>query len=136
MGKFLGIDYGMKRTGIAITDDYKIIASPLTTVDTKDILNFLAELCKKEVIEAIVLGEPKYLNGTESEMTQNVHAFKLKLEKLLPTIPIHLEDEFYTSKIAADTMVRAGYKKKDRRDKRNLDKISAALILQSFMERL
>jgi putative Holliday junction resolvase len=136
MGKLLGIDYGMKRTGLAITDDYKIIASPLTTVDTKDILPFLEVLCKKEPIEAIVLGEPKYLNGTESEMTKNVHAFKLKLEKLLPQLKIHLEDEFYTSKIAADTMVQAGYKKKDRRDKRNLDKISAALILQSFMERL
>lgn len=136
MGKLLGIDYGMKRTGIAITDELQIIASPLTTVDTKDIFKFLVDLCQKEKIETIVLGEPRYLDGNESQMTRNVHAFKQKIEKQLPNIPIVLEDEFYTSKMAADTMIQAGYKKKQRRDKKNLDKISAALILQSYMERL
>ncbi len=136
MGKLLGIDYGSKRTGIAITDELKIIASPLTTIDTKNIFKYLTELCAKEDIETIVLGEPRYLDGTASEMTMKVHAFKTKIEKLLPKITVCLEDEFYTSKIAAETLVRAGYKKKQRQDKKNLDKISAALILQSYMERL
>ena len=134
MGKLLGIDYGLKRTGLAITDDLQIIASPYETIESKIALDYIEKLVIDQNIEAIVLGEPRYLDGSESQMTKNVHAFQAKLAKKCK-VPIYLEDEAFTSQIAADTMLAAGYKKKKRRDKGNLDKISAALILQSYMEK-
>ncbi len=135
MAKLLGIDYGTKRVGLAITDELKIIASPLETVETSKIITHLEKLLSKENIEAIVLGEPKYLDGTISNTTKKVYEFKSKIEKKFPSIPVHLEDEMFTSKMAAESMIAAGIKKKKRQEKGNLDKISAALILKSFMDK-
>ena len=136
MPKLLGIDYGAKRIGLAITDDLKIIASPLETVDALKIMVYLKDLMTKNDIEAIVLGEPKYLDGNISDTTRKVYQFKKELEKNFPKLPIHLEDEMFTSKMAADTLITAGVKKKKRKDKSTLDKISAALILRSYMDKL
>ena len=136
MAKLLGIDYGTKRVGLAITDDLKIIASPLDTIDTTKIMVYLKKLLENEPIEAIVLGEPKYLDGNISDTTRKVYQFKKGLEKNWPNIPVYLEDEMFTSKMAAESLIAAGVKKKKRRDKSNLDKVSAALILKSYMDKL
>lgn len=135
MAKLLGIDYGTKRVGLAITDDLQIIASPLETIETSKIIDHLEKLLSKEPIEAIVLGEPKYLDGNISDTTKKVYKFKTEIEKKFPNIPIHLEDEMFTSKMAAESMIASGVKKKKRQDKGNLDKVSAALILKSYMDK-
>lgn len=135
MAKLLGIDFGTKRIGLAITDELQIIASPLETVDNANIIDYLKKLLQSENVEAFILGEPKFLDGSISETTQRVYAFKEKLAKAFPKMEIILEDETFTSKMAADSMIRFGAKKKQRRDKSNLDKISAALILQSYLEK-
>lgn len=133
MGKILAIDFGLKRTGIAITDENKIIASGLTTVDSKEMMNFLIELTKKEVIETIVLGEPKRLNNEDSHITANVHLLKEALEKQFPKITIQLIDERFTSKMAFQTMIDGGLSKKKRKNKELIDEISATIILQSYL---
>jgi len=135
MGKLVGIDYGMKRTGFAMTDELQIIASPLETIDTKEAFNYIEKLIANNVIDAIILGEPRYLDGKESEMTRKVHAFKKELEKKFTDTEVILEDETFTSKMAADALLLSGAKKKKRREKGILDKISASLILQSYMEK-
>lgn len=136
MPKLLGIDYGTKRVGLAITDDLQIVASPLETVETVRIVDHLKNLLSKENIELIVLGEPKYPDGNISETTKKVYVFKKELEKLFPNIPVQLEDEMYTSKMASETLLSAGIKKSKRKDKSLLDKVSAALILKSYMDKL
>ena len=133
MGKILAIDFGLKRTGIAITDENKIIASGLTTVDSKEMMNFLIKLTKKEAIETIVLGEPKRLNNEDSHITANVRLLKEALEKQFPKITIKLIDERFTSKMAFQTMIDGGLKKKQRQDKGLIDEISATIILQSYL---
>jgi putative holliday junction resolvase len=133
MGKILAIDFGLKRTGIAITDENKIIASGLTTVDSKEMMNFLIELTKKEVIETIVLGEPKRLNNEDSHITANVRLLKEALEKQFPKITIQLIDERFTSKMAFQTMIDGGLSKKKRKNKELIDEISATIILQSYL---
>ncbi|MEZ5007624.1 MAG: Holliday junction resolvase RuvX [Chitinophagales bacterium] len=136
MSKYLGIDYGTKRVGLALTDDLKIVASPLETIDTAKIIDHLKKLIVKENVELIVLGEPKYLDGNISETTKKVYKFQEELKKAFPTLPIHLEDEMFTSKMASDTLISAGIKKSKRKDKSLLDKVSAALILKSYMDKL
>lgn len=136
MSKYLGIDYGTKRVGLALTDDLKIVASPLETIDTAKIIDHLKKLIVKENVELIVLGEPKYLDGNISETTKKVYKFQEELKKTFPTLPIHLEDEMFTSKMASDTLISAGIKKSKRKDKSLLDKVSAALILKSYMDKL
>ena len=126
MGKIVAIDFGLKRTGIAITDENQIIASGLKTVDSKDLMTFLKELVVKDIIEAIVVGLPKRLN--------NVLLLKEALEKQFSTIQIHLLDERFTSKMAFQTMIDSGLSKKQRQNKGLIDEISATIILQSFME--
>lgn len=133
MGKILAIDFGLKRTGLAITDGSKIIASGLTTVDSKELMNFLVQLTKKEEIETIVLGEPKRLNNEASHITANVHLLKEVLEKQFPTIPVKLFDERFTSKMAFQTMIDGGLSKKQRQNKALIDEISATIILQSYL---
>lgn len=133
MGKILAIDFGLKRTGIAITDENKIIASGLTTVDSKEMMNFLIKLTKKEAIETIVLGEPKRLNNEDSHITANVRLLKEALEKQFPKIAIQLIDERFTSKMAFQTMIDGGLSKKKRKNKELIDKISATIILQSYL---
>ena len=135
MGKLIGIDLGLKRTGIAITDELQIIGSPLETVATKDVMEYLAGLIAKENIEALILGEPRHLDGNASHMTENAHRMKVALEKKFPGLSVILEDERYTSKMAAEALRASGAKKKKRRDRSVLDKISAALILQSYLEK-
>ena len=136
MGKLLAIDFGLKRTGIAITDENKIIASGLKTVDSRDLMTFLVNLNQKEKIETIVLGEPKRLNNEPSHITANVHLFKEALEKQFPLIPVVLIDERFTSKMAFQSMIDNGMSKKQRQNKGLIDEISATIILQSYMQTL
>jgi putative holliday junction resolvase len=136
MGKFLAIDFGLKRSGIAITDENKIIASGLTTVNSKDLMAFLVKLTESEILEIIVLGEPKRLNNEPSHITANVHLLKLALEKQFPFIPIKLVDERFTSKMAFQSMIDNGMTKKQRQNKGLIDEISATIILQSYMASL
>lgn len=134
MGRILAIDYGQKRSGIAVTDELKIIANGLTTVHSKDLITFLKEYLQKENVECFVVGLPKQMNGTASDSERFITPFIHKLKKEFPMIPIHRYDERFTSKMAFQTMIDAGLKKKDRRNKELVDTISATLILQSFMQ--
>ena len=134
MARILAIDYGKKRTGLAVTDELQIIASALETVQTEKLINFLHEYFKKENVESIVLGMPLHLDQSETDATSLVLKFKDQLSKLYPEKEIFTVDERFTSRMAVDTMVRGGMKKKDRRNKSNIDKISAVIILQSFMD--
>jgi putative Holliday junction resolvase len=134
MGKLVAIDFGLKRTGVEITDENQIIASGLKTVDSKDLMTFLKELISKDKIEAIVVGLPKRLNNEPTHITENVLLLKEALEKQFSTIQIHLLDERFTSKMAFQTMIDSGLSKKQRQNKGLIDEISATIILQSFME--
>lgn len=133
MGKIIAIDFGLKRTGLAITDELQIIATGLETVESRNLMNYLVALFQKEKIDTIVLGEPKRLDGTDAHITQNVYLLKEALEKQFPGIPVILHDERFTSKMAVEAMIAGGMKKKQRRDKAMIDKISATIILQSYM---
>lgn len=134
MGRIVAIDYGLKRTGIATTDPQKIIASPLETVPTSELLEFLRQYHQTEQIEKIVVGMPKNLQGEDTDATKPVEAFVSKLERQFPKIEVSLIDERFTSKMALDAMIAGGMKKKDRQKKENVDKISAAILLQSYMD--
>jgi putative Holliday junction resolvase len=136
MARILAIDLGTKRTGLAVTDPLKILANPLETIETGQVINFLKSYCAKEEVEAIVLGLPTRLNGQDNEMTPRVLKLKEELEKAFPQMKIALEDERFTSKMAMQSMIAMGSKKKDRKEKAgNLDKVSAAIILQSYLEK-
>jgi len=134
MPRILAIDYGAKRTGLAVTDPNKIIASALETVPTEKLLEFLKKYAQIEPIEAFVVGMPKNLDGTSTDGTAYVERFIVELKTAFTEIPVHLHDERFTSKMAVQTMIAGGMKKKDRQIKGNIDKISAVIILQSFME--
>ncbi len=134
MKRILAIDYGTKRTGIAVTDTEQIIASGLTTINTPDIFAFLNEYLTKEPPESIVVGDPKNLDNTPAESSAATYQFIKTLKKKCPDIPIYLVDERFTSKMAFQSMIDGGLKKKDRRNKATIDMVSAALILQTFME--
>ncbi|MDR1974360.1 MAG: Holliday junction resolvase RuvX [Bacteroidales bacterium] len=136
MGRILAIDYGQKRTGLAVTDPLKIIATALTTVQTKDVLQFIADYLKREEVETIVVGEPKQMNGKPSESSRYIEPFVKKLREIYPKIKIERADERFTSKIAFQTMIDAGITKKARRNKATIDKISAVLILQNYLEKI
>ena len=133
MGRILAIDYGEKRTGIAVTDELQIIASGLTTVNTKELLQFLISYVNSEKVELILIGEPKQMNYTPSESEALILPFIVKLKKQLPEIPIQRVDERFTSKIAFQTMIDSGLKKQQRKNKALVDEISATLILQSYL---
>lgn len=135
MGRILAIDYGVKRTGIAVTDPLRIIATGLLTIETENILSFLKEYTTKEKVDIFVLGYPLNLDGTSTHGTEPVIRFRKKLETEFPAIPVFYEDERYTSKLAVEAMVQGGVKKKHRRDKSLIDKISATIILQAYLER-
>ncbi|PSL02573.1 Holliday junction resolvase RuvX [Cecembia rubra] len=137
MGRILAIDLGTKRTGLAVTDPMKIVANPLETVETSKLIEFLQIYFGKEEVETIVLGYPKNLNGNANEMTPRVISLKDRLSKLFPDKKLVLIDERFTSKMAMQSMIAMGSKKKDRIEKTgNLDKVSAAIILQSYLEQL
>ena len=133
MGRVMAIDYGKKRTGLAVTDPMRIIATPLETVPTDNLLVFLKSYAAKEQVDEFVVGMPKTLKNEDSEIAPLVRNFVAELEKLFPEKKIHLVDERFTSRIAMQAMIDGGMKKKDRRVKGNVDKISATIILQSFL---
>jgi putative Holliday junction resolvase len=135
MGRILGIDYGKKRIGLAVTDLMQIIASPLTTVSAAEIESFLINYLEKEVVDEFVVGYPVQMNNTPSESVKYIDPFLKRLKKLFPDKPVHLADERFTSKIAFSSMIEGGVKKRKRRDKSMVDKISASLILRSFLEK-
>ncbi|RZS98780.1 Holliday junction resolvase RuvX [Cecembia calidifontis] len=137
MGRILAIDLGTKRTGIAVTDALKIVANPLETVETSKLITFLQNYFQKEEVETIVLGYPKNLDGNPNEMTPRVISLKDRLSKIFPDKKLVMIDERFTSKMAMQSMIAMGSKKKDRKEKTgNLDKVSAAIILQSYLEQL
>ena len=134
MARILAIDYGTKRVGIAVTDPEKIVANPLTTVPTKDIIAFLSQYLQEEEVDDIVVGMPRDLFNKDSHSTAAVKQFVNQLKRKFEAYPLHLHDERFTSKMALDTMIRSGSSKRDRRKKENIDKLSATIILQSYME--
>jgi len=133
LGRILAFDFGEKRTGIAVTDELQIIASGLTTVNTKQLFSFLTEYLKNETVELFIVGEPKQLNNTASESEQFIQPFIKKLSTTFPKIPIKRVDERFTSKMAFQSMIDSGLKKKQRQNKALVDEISATLILQSYL---
>ena len=133
MGRILAIDYGKKRTGIAVTDELQIIASGLTTVATPELLTFLDNYLREENVELFLVGLPKQLNNTASESEVLIAPFLKKLEAKFPTIPLKRVDERFTSKMAFQTMIDSGLKKKQRQNKALVDEISATIILQSYL---
>ena len=134
MGRIIGIDYGKKRIGLAVTDPLQIFASPLETVNTQEFDNFINEYLKSEDVEAFVLGYPVQLNNMPSESVSYIDPFIRKIKKRFPGKALHLIDERFTSQIALRTMIDGGVKKEKRRDKSMVDKISASIILQSFLD--
>ena len=134
MGRILAIDYGRKRVGLAVTDPLQIIANALTTIHSKDIWNFIAEYLEKEDVECIVVGYPKQMNNQASEAVRFINPFLKKLTKTYPNMEVKQVDERFTSKIAHQTMIDAGLKKKARQNKALVDTISATIILQSYLE--
>ncbi len=134
MGRILAIDYGQKRVGLAVTDEDRIIASPLTTVHSKDIIVFLKDYMKRERVDLFVVGEPRQMNNQASESVKFIDPFVRLLAREFPEIPVERVDERFTSKMAQRSMLESGLKKKDRSDKSIVDMVSAAIILQSFLE--
>ncbi len=133
MGRIIAIDYGKKRTGIAVTDALQIIASGLTTVPTESLLDFLLDYLEKEPVELILVGKPKQLDNSPSESEALISSFIEKLTKQVPDIPLKRVDERFTSKMAVQTMLESGLKRKQRRNKALVDEISATIILQSYL---
>jgi len=133
MPRVIAIDYGLKRTGIAVSDELQLIASGLTTVETNGLLAFLKDYFLKEKVALILVGQPKRFDNSLSDIETTIQEFILKLQNQNPEIPIKRIDERFTSKIAFQSMIDSGMKKKERRNKANIDEISATLILQSYL---
>ena len=134
MSRLLSIDYGKKRTGIAVSDPLQIIANGLTTVETNKIFDFLKSYFEKEIIDKVIIGLPRQMNNEASENLLRVQQFAGRLQNLYPALPIEFFDERFTSKMAQQTMIDGGLKKKDRQNKALVDEISATIILQGYME--
>ena len=135
MNRTIGIDYGRARVGVAVSDPLGIFASPMETVPSAKIIEYLQKYALSETIERFVVGYPLNLNGAPAQAAPDVDAFLKKLQKSFPDIPVTLEDERFTSVLAHRAMIDGGMKKSDRRDKNSVDKISAAIILQSFLDK-
>lgn len=136
MARILCIDYGLKRTGLAVTDPLKIIATGLTTVESKQLIPFLKNYFVKEEVELIIIGEPKNWDDTDTHATPLVEKCIKNLQKNFPAIPVKKVDERYTSKMAKDAMLEMGMKKKDRRNKKLVDEIAATIMLQEYLGRM
>ncbi len=134
MGRILAIDYGSKRVGLAVSDSLRIIANALDTIHSKDVVEFIKQYVSKEKVDIIVVGEPKTLKNEKSDSARFIDPFVVHLERTFPEIKIVRYDERFTSAIAQQAMLLGGMKKKDRRIKENVDKISATIILQDYME--
>ena len=135
MDRFIGIDYGRKRTGVATSDPLGIFASALDTIDSTKLIDYLKNYATAERILAFVIGYPVNMNGEPSEAQADVDVFLGKLKTAFPEVPVHLEDERFTSVLAQRVMIDGGMKKSERREKGSVDRISAALILQGFLDR-
>jgi len=135
MNRTIGIDYGRARVGVAVSDPLGIFASPLETVPSAKIIEYLQKYAQSETIERFVVGYPLNLNGAPAQAAADVDVFLKRLKKSFPDIPVVLEDERFTSVLAHRAMIDGGMKKSDRRDKNSVDKISAAIILQSFLDK-
>ena len=133
MPRILAIDYGQKRTGIAVTDELQIIASGLTTIPSATTINFLKEYFSKENVEKVLIGEPKQMNGEPSQSTEIIEAFVKKFKSFFPDMPVVRVDERFTSKMAFQTMIDSGLNKKQRQNKNLLDEISATIMLQDYL---
>merc|ERR1711991_87573 len=133
MGRIMALDFGTKRTGIAVTDELQLIASGLTTVETKEIWPYLETYFYTEKVAEVVIGEPKQKDGTPSEVEQEIQKFLKTFSQKFPKLPIHRVDERFTSKLAFQTMIDSGLKKKQRQNKALLDEISATIILQDYL---
>ena len=136
MPRIISIDYGSKRTGLAVTDPLQIIATGLTTVESKQLIPFLKDYFAREEVELIIIGEPKNWDDTDTHATPLVEKFIKQLEKNFPKIPIKKVDERYTSKMAKDAMLEMGLKKMQRRNKKLVDEIAATIMLQEYMKRI
>lgn len=134
MARIIAIDYGKKRSGIAVTDPLKMIASGLTTIETERLIWFLKDYFSKEPVELILLGDPKRLDGTDNDITPKVDKLFSQLQKLFPDIPSKKVDERFTSKMAFQAMIDSGLKKKDRQNKALIDEISATILLQGYLD--
>jgi putative Holliday junction resolvase len=134
MGRILAIDYGTKRTGLAVTDPLQIIATALDTVPTETLLQYIQNYSLREPVDAFVIGMPRTLKNEDSATAPLVRSFIAKLKEVFPDKPVHEADERFTSSIAQQAMIAGGMKKKDRQVKGNVDKVSAVLILQAFMD--
>ena len=133
MARILALDYGVKRTGIAVTDDFQIIASGLATIPTKELLPYLENYFKMENVELVLVGEPKQMDNTASNNEVPIQEFLKKFQEKFPTMELKRVDERFTSKMAVRTMIDSGLKKKKRQNKALLDEISATIILQSYL---
>lgn len=133
MARIIAIDYGTKRTGIAVTDELQLIASGLTTVNTKELMSFLKTYLDKEEVEAMVIGEPKRMSGEASDVEVDIVRFRESVIKTFPTLTIVRQDERFTSKMAFQTMIDSGIGKKKRQNKALVDQISATIILQDYL---
>lgn len=136
MGRILAIDYGKKRTGLAVTDPLRITANPLLTIETKGLINWLQTYFEKEKVDIVVIGRPTQMNGEESESMNYIRPFIGNFKKQFPTIPITMYDERFTSVLAHQAMIAGGMKKKDRQDKAIVDKIAACIILEGYLDSL
>ncbi len=134
MGRILGIDYGRKRTGVAVTDPLGIVAGNLATVPTHTLMQFIQDYIGREQVERIVIGNPMQLNGQPSESMKYITPFVNKLRKVLPDMPVVMYDERFTSTIAHQAMIDGGMKKSDRRDKSRVDAIAATIILNDYLQ--
>jgi putative holliday junction resolvase len=135
MARIMAIDYGLKRTGLAVTDPLQIIATGLTTVESPKLIAFLKDYFKKEPVELILIGEPKNWDDSDTHATPLVRAIVERLQKEFPAVPLKLVDERFTSKMASRAMIEMGMKKKQRRNKALVDEIAATILLQEYLER-
>lgn len=133
--RLMSFDFGTKRVGIAVTDPLQIIATGLTTIHPKDIIEYLKKYMQTEQVERFIVGEPKQMDGTASQSAQHVKGFVTLLKKSFPAIPVELIDERFTSKMASATIAQSGLKKSDRQNKGLVDTVSATIILQSYLEK-
>ena len=136
MGRILAIDYGKKRTGLAVTDILRITANPLITIETKQLMAWLKDYFAKENVDEVVVGYPKQMNGEDSESMQYIRVFLAQFEQTFPSIPIKLYDERFTSVLAHQAMIDGGMKRSQRQNKMMVDKIAACIILEGYLDSL
>ena len=134
MGRILAIDFGKKRTGLAVTDSLRITANPLITIETKQLPDWLRDYFAKETVDEVVIGHPKQMNGEDSESMQYIRPFVERFKQTFPDKPITYYDERFTSVLAHQAMIAGGMKKKTRQDKKQVDKLAACIILEGYME--